>query len=320
MLYSQDVFKVEKYNKVHYDVWNDFVDKTKNATFLFHRNFMEYHSDRFDDFSLMVFRNEELVAIFPANRVANIVYSHQGLTYGGIFVNIKVSGVELRPILEALCSFAILKGVTSFILKRIPSIYESFFDGVWDCLMKNYRVVELSTQKLLSIDYSNYKIHKTKLKHYRRALNKGLSIKKETTFAPFWNQVLIPRLKTKHNTKPVHTLKEIEYLHKLFSLNLKQYNVYLNNTILAGITIFDKGRVVKSQYGATTDLGEKYYAMDFLFVHLIEHYRDVGKIFFSMGTVTDDNELGYNPGLLRQKIEFGCQEYPFKYFQIHLGD
>ena len=45
---------------------------------------MEYHKERFEDFSLLVFDKVKLVAVLPANRVDNKVYSHQGLTYGGL--------------------------------------------------------------------------------------------------------------------------------------------------------------------------------------------------------------------------------------------
>ena len=67
-------------------IWNDFVSKSKNGTFLFHRDFIEYHSDKFDDFSLLVFFKQELVALLPANQVNNTIFSHQGLTYGGLIL------------------------------------------------------------------------------------------------------------------------------------------------------------------------------------------------------------------------------------------
>ena len=77
-------YTVKRYSEKEYDNWNAFVGKAKNATFLFHRDFMEYHKDRFEDYSLMVFKGEKLVAVLPANRLGECVYSHQGLTYGGL--------------------------------------------------------------------------------------------------------------------------------------------------------------------------------------------------------------------------------------------
>ena len=54
----------------HIGVWDDFV---------------EYHSDRFTDYSLMVYEDQKLIAIMPANFDENgDVHSHQGLSYGGV--------------------------------------------------------------------------------------------------------------------------------------------------------------------------------------------------------------------------------------------
>jgi hypothetical protein len=88
-------YSVRPYEAKDYSLWNTFINEAKNATFLFHRDFMEYHKDRFDDFSLMVFDKEKLVAILPANRVGDTVFSHQGLTYGGLIYSdkLKLAGV-----------------------------------------------------------------------------------------------------------------------------------------------------------------------------------------------------------------------------------
>ena len=81
-------FTIRKYQSSDYSLWNEFVANAKNATFLFHRDFMEYHSDRFEDFSLLVFDEKNtLKAILPANRVQDVLHSHQGLTYGGLIFN-----------------------------------------------------------------------------------------------------------------------------------------------------------------------------------------------------------------------------------------
>ena len=49
----KDLIKIEKYTADKINDWNDFISTSKNATFLLNRNYMDYHSDRFDDFSLM---------------------------------------------------------------------------------------------------------------------------------------------------------------------------------------------------------------------------------------------------------------------------
>ena len=83
-------YTVKKYTENDYAIWNDFIEHAKNATFLFHRDFMEYHKDRFEDYSLLVFDGEKLVAVLPANKNGETLYSHQGLTYGGLVYSDKM--------------------------------------------------------------------------------------------------------------------------------------------------------------------------------------------------------------------------------------
>ena len=58
-------YKVLQYQSDYYSQWNDFVAKAKNATFLFHRDFMEYHKERFQDFSLIIVPKKNSVNVTP---------------------------------------------------------------------------------------------------------------------------------------------------------------------------------------------------------------------------------------------------------------
>ena len=96
---------VKKYQSKDCSVWNEFVLKNKVATFLFDREFMEYHSDRFQDFSLMVYKEDELIAIMPANIKDSVLYSHQGLTYSGLIMEKTCDTSMLVSIYEVLIAF-----------------------------------------------------------------------------------------------------------------------------------------------------------------------------------------------------------------------
>ena len=81
------MFEIVKYSSGLKNEWDSFVESSKNGTFLFFRNYMDYHSDRFEDFSLMVYRKGKLYALLPGNKNGQVYYSHQGLTYGGLIMN-----------------------------------------------------------------------------------------------------------------------------------------------------------------------------------------------------------------------------------------
>ena len=311
-------YTVRLYNKSDFESWNAFIDKAKNATFLFNRNFMEYHSDRFTDFSLVVEEENKWTAILPANVVENKVFSHQGLTYGGLVYDEKLDTEKVRLIWEVILEFLRNQQKINLIYKPILSFYtQNSSEEMTYFLYKNNATVYRKDLNL-AIDFTkNYSVSKSKMKHFRRVSELDLEIRQDQDFESFWNTVLIPRLAEKHQATPVHTLEEIKKLAIQFRENILQYNVYFEDEIIAGITLFHFGNGVKSQYGATTVLGEKMRALDYLFIYLIEDFKN--KVaFFDMGTVTEDNELGYNSGLLKQKEELGCSVYIQDFYTLTL--
>ena len=50
------MFEIIRYTPDKANEWNKFIAKSKNGTFLFDRNYMDYHSDRFHDYSLLFYR------------------------------------------------------------------------------------------------------------------------------------------------------------------------------------------------------------------------------------------------------------------------
>ena len=64
------MFDIIRYTPAMADEWNRFVATSKNGTFLFFRDYMDYHADRFRDHSLMFYRDGGLFALLPANEEA----------------------------------------------------------------------------------------------------------------------------------------------------------------------------------------------------------------------------------------------------------
>lgn len=312
-------YTVKKYHKNNYKIWNDFIAQSKNATFLFHRDFMEYHKDRFEDFSLLVFQDEKLVAVLPANKSGNSIYSHQGLTYGGLIYNTKLKAEKVASILDHILFFLKENSFETFYYKPIPGFYFNNGNQETDFfLFKKGAVLERKEMNLAINLTLPLQISKSKLKHFRRIEDLDLDIVEEEDFDTFWSLILEPRLLEKFNAKPVHTKEEILFLKQKFPENIRQYSVYKNDEIIAGITIFETENVVKSQYGATSKKGEEVRALDFLFINLIEKYKRKGKQFFDMGIVNEENESGYHSGLLNQKEELGCTVYNQDFYKIDI--
>src|SRR6476620_2629490 len=63
--------------------WDSHVARSRAPHFLFYRDYMDYHADRFADASLLLYDRHSLIALLPANRDGNVIRSHGGLTFGG---------------------------------------------------------------------------------------------------------------------------------------------------------------------------------------------------------------------------------------------
>ena len=312
-------YSVKQYQESDYANWNALIGQAKNATFLFHRDFMEYHKDRFEDYSLLIFENEKLVAVLPANRVDNIVFSHQGLTYGGLVYATKLKGEKIETILDVVLSFFKVNRLQSFYLKSIPLFYVLKGNAEIDFfLIKKGAFLDRKEMNLAINLAMPLTISKSKLKHFRKIEELDIEWVEEQQLESFWGLVLEPRLVEKYKAKPVHSLLEISKLKANFPNNIKQFSVYYDGVIIAGITLFETETVVKSQYGATTKKGEELRALDFLYINLIKKYQQEGKLFFDMGIVNEDDEKGYNAGLLKQKEELGCSVYSQDFYKMNL--
>ncbi len=78
--------QVQPYYADAKETWDQFVRSSKNGTFLFLRDYMEYHRDRFEDHSLLISDEEgAMVALLPANRREETAISHGGLTVRRIY-------------------------------------------------------------------------------------------------------------------------------------------------------------------------------------------------------------------------------------------
>jgi hypothetical protein len=312
------MYTIKKYDSTYFLQWNDFITHSKNGTFLFHRDFMEYHSDRFEDCSLLVFNGQKLVAVFPANRQEDEIHSHQGLTYGGLILTGSIGVEKTEQVFEAVMTWFNDQGISKLNIKQVIPIYHKEPANEMDYILFKQGAALYRRDMNLAIDYAELPaISKSKMKNFRKLASAEFEIREETDFSSFWDTVLVPRLRARHGVKPVHTKEEIQLLHSRFPNNILQYNIYVDGTILAGITIFHFGKVVKSQYGATTDAGEKARALDYLFIHLIQKYKDTVR-FFDMGTVNEQQGKVYNKGLIKQKEELGCRVYSHDYYSLNL--
>lgn len=309
-------YTVRLYHKNDYEHWNVFIGLAKNGTFLFHRDFMEYHSDRFRDYSLIVLDNEKWVAVLPANVVGNEVFSHQGLTYGGLVYNEKLKLAAVIETFKSILSYLNENKIEQLQLKLIPSIYHQKPAEEFNYALFLTEAKLVRRDSLAVIDLSKpYSISKTRKECIRRGVKNNLVIKEELNFKLFWEDVLQPNLDRKHQAKPVHSIAEIEMLQQKFPNNIRHFNVYQDDKIVAGTTIFISENVAHPQYVSGMNNKNELGSLDFLYHHLVTSvFKD--KRFFDFGISNEEQGKKLNEGLVFWKESFGASIIVQDFYEV----
>ncbi|MFV0541273.1 MAG: GNAT family N-acetyltransferase [Aestuariibaculum sp.] len=315
-----DGYKVVKYTSGFYKQWNNFIEEAKNATFLFHRDFMEYHQNRFEDASLMVFKKDKLVALLPANKIGDKVFSHQGLTYGGLVFskNLKFSGV--LECFKVVLEFLQRQKIKTLDVGMLPTMYSSLPNDEMQYLMFLLNAQHLKRDSLSVVNQKQpIDLSKNRKEGLKRGQKFNLTIREDDIFDDFWNKILIPNLLQKHGANPVHSLSEIKLLKSRFPNNIKQYNVYFENKLVAGTTIFITDHVVHSQYISADEDKNKLGSLDFLHVHLLQKVF-VDKMYFDFGNSNENKGKQVNKGLQYWKEGFGARTIIQDFYRINTAN
>jgi hypothetical protein len=277
---------------------------------------MEYHQNQFEDFSLLIFKNDKLIAILPANKVDNAVYSHQGLTYGGLVFSKSIKFEVVLYVFKNLLLYLQENEISKLILKQLPTIYTNLPNDELQYLSFIVKAKLLRRDVLSSIYLnSSLKITSNRLEGFKKAKNFQLVIKEESNFDAFWNEILIPNLQTKYKVNPLHNLEEITLLKNRFPNNIRQFNVYYENTIVAGTTIFETKHVAHAQYISANETKNQLGSLDYLFVYLLsEVFKN--KSVFDFGVSNENQGLHINKGLQFWKEGFGARSVTQDFYEI----
>ena len=116
---EKDIVTISVYTPENKIQWDNFITESKNGSFLFYRNYMDYHSDRFKDHSLMFFQKGKLIGLLPANIHEGVLYSHEGLTFGGVISNYSMSTNLMLKIFEKINEHCLRQGIYKIIYKII---------------------------------------------------------------------------------------------------------------------------------------------------------------------------------------------------------
>ena len=300
------------------DEWNLFVAASKNGTFLFDRRFMDYHSDRFCDHSLLVYRDQRLYALLPANQKDDTLVSHGGLTYGGLVTDSRCSAKGVLDAFTAINEYLRQQGFRHVVYKAVPWIYHQL-----PAEEDLYALTSVCHARLTIRDISSAIIGDRKMRFsesrksgIRKAHRQGLTVAESTDFAAFW-QILNENLTGKYGVRPVHSVAELELLHSRFPEKIRLYMAFDGETPVGGTLLFLTPQVLHTQYISANAFGKQHGAIDLLFDHLINNtYKDYPYIDFGKSTVSDSADL--NEQLIFQKEGFGARAVCYDTYEYDL--
>lgn len=278
---------------------------------------MDYHSDRFEDCSLMIYKDESLFAILPANFRNKEVFSHQGLSYGGLILKLDSKFEVVLEAFKSALQYYNERGFENLTLKLLPKIYHQLPSDEIDYLMFITKAEVVRRDIASIIDLSDNKLPKSsnRKRNLKKAKTSHIEVKEVSDFDAFFNQILIPNLKERHKALPTHTVEELAMLKSKFDENIRQFNAYYENEIIAGVTVFDTKNVAHAQYISTIESSKDLGGLDAIFDRLMSH-EFANKAYFSFGISNENQGQNINQGLLKWKESFGARTIIHDFYRI----
>ncbi|AZA81730.1 GNAT family N-acetyltransferase [Chryseobacterium lactis] len=308
-------FELKKYNNSYKTDWNSFISTSKNGLFFFDRDFMEYHSDRFTDHSLLIFNDQQIVAVFPANESGEEIISHGGLTFGSLIMSHYLKAKEVLVILDEIKKYFTELSFKKITYKAIPHIFHKY--PAEEDLYALFRIEAKLFRRDISsvIDLSHpIRFSETKRQLVRKCEQKGISVSESENFTEYWT--LLSEVLQKFGTKPVHTVEEITLLKEKFPQNIQLFEAKKDGIIFAGIVIFNFDNVIHTQYMAASQEGRKVGALDFINYTLLNKFSN--KKYYSFGISTEQQGKFLNEGLIQQKENMGARGIALDFYSIKL--
>lgn len=310
--------EIRRYRREDKELWNSFVSKARNATFLFDRNYMDYHADRFDDNSFMFYHKGKLKAVLPANVAGDTLYSHQGLTYGGLLLDKKATVEDVLECFDSLNFWLRENGISKVVYKTLPWIYQQYpseedlYALTWKC---KAQLISRDISSSIVID-NKLKFAESRKSGIRKALSLNIEVGESNDVDGFWH-ILEDNLGNRYNAKPVHTSSEMKLLMSRFPNSIKLYVAKMNGEIVGGTLIYVTPQVVHTQYISASVEGKKHGALDLLFDYIINKVYANCR-YFDFGKSTEQGGAYLNESLIFQKEGFGGRGVCYDWYQWEL--
>lgn len=314
---------IHRYDPSFKSEWDRMIEASRNSTFLFKRAYMDYHSDRFEDCSLIACKNNKPLALLPANRSDDTLHSHQGLSYGGwVLPTRHLDCVDLLTFWKEWLKWCLEEGIEEVSYKPLPSIYH--LTPSQEDLYALFRSGATLTEANISatIDLNAEVGFNTMQRRHLAKISKSDAEVVEVVGESIveFHDLLRQCLRERHGVMPVHTSDELIRLWSAFPNNIRFFGVKLAGELLAGVCLFRSETVDHAQYICSSPRGRDMNALTLLFDSLIRQAKSDNKRFFDFGISNENHGLFLNNGLYRQKSSFGGSGIIYNRFTFRVAE
>lgn len=311
---------IRRYEDNDRAIWDNFCRNSKNPLFMFERNFMEYHKDRFTDHSLLFYDDEELVALLPMNEANSCLYSHAGLTYGGFITNVRMKQALMNECFDQLIAYGKERKFCSILYKAVPHIYheQPAEEDRYSLFRCKATIVKIEPATVVNLK-APLKMPKGRKAQVSRARREGVEIRELRdsmdfhAFMDLENRVL----EKYHGAKAVHSGDEMYLLYSRFPEKIHLYGAFLQDELIAGSVVYEYGQMIHTTYLAANDIARNIGALDLTIVTMLEKFRET-KLWFDFGISTENGGEYMNEGLIAQKEGFGGRTNVYDTWLINL--
>ena len=309
------MFEIRRYTSGDKALWDQFVAQSKNGTFLFFRDYMDYHADRFCDYSLLFWLDNKLFALLPANKDGDTLWSHRGLTYGGVVMSKKTTAAKIQQLFRELGEYLRLQGFHKVIYKPVPHIFHRI-PSEEDCYslfsICNAQLVDRSISSAIDLSQP-LKWHRDRRYGVNKAFCNGVTVGESSDWAGFW-EVLEFNLQQKYGARPVHTLQEMMLLVDRFPENIRLFTAQKEGHVLGGTVLYLSPMVTHAQYISANTEGKQLRVIDALFDHIL-HECQWSSRYFDFGTSNEDDGRVLVEPLIYQKEGFGGRGICYDWYE-----
>ena len=282
---------------------------------------MEYHQDRFEDRSLLIFQNRQLKAILPLEGSDAEVHSHRGLTFGGLLLDSGLAVDDIAGIFREVVQTLSHTGIGALTVREVPSFFWTSSKHLtgWGEMVLRLGLHRQQDSVFYAVPLPTQVKDRGKRWGMRKAQSQGLDVARSHDLATFWEQVLEPNLAERHAAKPIHSQLEILSLQERFPDTIQLWTVMKETEMMGGCLLFLHHRVAHCQYLSSTPAGRTHRALDLLFAKLI-HLLPSDYQFLSLGTAIRQGTNLPDPGLVRWKKSWGAEAYSTFTWNLTLGE